>query len=1767
MQERILPQAEKYKKSKRRTKLWHRIVSVLACLVVFLTTYSLILPAITMTKTAYCGFEEHVHGPKCFETRLVCGYGSDAASSENSVDFDTIHEHTDECYETQNVLICGLEETPGHIHSDQCKETERILICAEEHEHTDECYQINEIYVCGLAEGEGAHTHSAECYETQNVLICNIDPSDNKINPEGKHVHTDACYENVLICTKQEHTHTLACFSNPEADLETQEIWESTVAAVPLTGIRADDIVAVAESQIGYTESDANYIVMDDGLTIKGYTRYGAWWGEPYIDWSAAFVSFCLYYADIPATVFPYEAVCDRWVNILSISNINLYRSRDEYTPSKGDIVFFDNNSDGIPDDAGIIAATNADEAQLEIIKKDAANTVQKSVYSAYDLRICGYGVLSAQGNEVPPADTTDSEEDISIPEDGVLSDEENGVSPDDATDTGDEINISEDGVLSDEENGVSPDDATDTEDEIIIPEDGSLLDDGNEFSSDSVNSEGEINSSENEELPVHENEILPDFINPEDDIDIPENDLLSVRENMAISEITKIAVIYTDESYLSLYNNETVITLTGVIPEEAEIRAFPVTVEAQHQVLCAFDISIFMPDGTLFEPAEGEKIAVAIHAPELSVDALSDATVYYMPEDKYSEPVPIETIIQDGAVCFEAEHFSIYALMRIGTMPEVYLNGATGNDNNPGTQAAPVKTPEKALSLVADNGTIYVSGTLTVSTAESWSIDIIGVKMQRAAGFTGPLVTVANGGSLNLSNITINGGNGALNPLLINNNSSYSTAYATNFAKAPLIVVNTGGNLTVTDGTVLENNSNKPSTDANGAFWENGYIGLGGAIYCSGTMTMTGGLIQNCEAQCGGGIYVENGSLNLSGGTIYHNYARNILGYNATKTIYRKNAGGGVYVGNNSGMIMSGGTLSYNQSFREGGGISLGWLNRAWGYPINSYITTFTMTGGTFTGNEALSTGGGLNVTAGREATVSAGYFTNNNAYGYESQGGFRVFSGGGIYVDAAQWDSSGNYAGELGKVILHRAIITQNSSDYQGGGIAACPTGISHINGNSDLGNGAAIYNNTAMASVGTYDEIGIKNMTSNDIVNDVVLGGGDYNWTSDPDTSDEWTNYGNSLTDDSSAIVTAKSLATVWITNNHGYLGGGIGNNGILQVGGETGGNFLSLSINKVWEDSYTDHPAFITVQILQNGTAYGDPVNIYKTTDENNQEVWPTYYIDGLPGGYTYTVQEVPIPGYESAVTQNGSSFTITNTRTGFRVVKNWVGDVTINRPASVNVQLYRNGTPNGEPVQLTAANNWLYIWENLPANDGNGDPYSYSVQETVVPDGYYNTGSSFVPENDRWEITNTKYETTSVSAEKRWAAGTTPAASVELQLKADGQNYGVPVVLNAANSWFHRWDNLPKYTAQNALITYTVTENAPGYWPTIAVGDPSQASNGWVPVSALENGKTYLLVNTYNNIDRALSGLIGYQGLQLRDVTSNLDNNTMPVQAALWTYNSTGSTLQNGEGRYIVMMTSSGSYYFYTGTANGKNLSFTDGRLSGVDTVEYKTRYLTGSFSNNYALTSTNPADAMIFTLYTYTNDKTEWGNTHYIVTNETAPASVDLNFSKYSVSGDGSEPTLLSGADLVLYKQDEAGTTIPGTSVTGTLIASWTSGGVGQPDSIHIENLTQGTYYLIETAVPEGHTGLAGPVIFTVDPANAQVVVTEYPGYTDMEGTNLFTGGNAPLPVYNQVAYALPETGGPGTILHTLGGVLLTTAASLLLYLDRKRRNKAHISS
>ncbi len=110
-----------------KRRRWRRAVSVLACAVVFCTTYALILPAITLSAEPKCGLEEHTHTEDCYETRLVCGQAEDpetdpAPAEDPATDpagsqaaAGPAHVHTDACYE--QVLTC---EQPEHTHTDAC---------------------------------------------------------------------------------------------------------------------------------------------------------------------------------------------------------------------------------------------------------------------------------------------------------------------------------------------------------------------------------------------------------------------------------------------------------------------------------------------------------------------------------------------------------------------------------------------------------------------------------------------------------------------------------------------------------------------------------------------------------------------------------------------------------------------------------------------------------------------------------------------------------------------------------------------------------------------------------------------------------------------------------------------------------------------------------------------------------------------------------------------------------------------------------------------------------------------------------------------------------------------------------------------------------------------------------------------------------------------------------------------------------------------------------------------------------------------------------------------------------------------------------------------------------------------------------------------------------------------------------------------------------------------------------------------------------------
>lgn len=358
---------KKFKQEHRKSRRAVALLLALALLVSTGVSWQLHSTGIALTNETYCGLTEHQHDESCYEEVLVCGLQESEGTSG--------HTHTEDCYETQQVLVCGLEESSEHTHTDECYEEQQVLVCDQEE-----------------SEGTEDHTHTEDCYETQ------------------------------LVCGMEEHTHTVECLIDETADVETESGWKATLP--DLTGELAEDVVAVAQSQLGYTESTANFQLDDDGETRKGYTRYGAWYGNEYGDWDAMFVSFCLYYAGVDEDDFPEASGAYAWS--VELGKQNLYADAEDYTPAPGDLVFFDTDDDGKIDCVGIVVKldTDTDDDGKETVTKlyviegdyaestDDTDAVCEVEYKPDDETIVGFGTVSAVcGTEDADPDDTGAEE------------------------------------------------------------------------------------------------------------------------------------------------------------------------------------------------------------------------------------------------------------------------------------------------------------------------------------------------------------------------------------------------------------------------------------------------------------------------------------------------------------------------------------------------------------------------------------------------------------------------------------------------------------------------------------------------------------------------------------------------------------------------------------------------------------------------------------------------------------------------------------------------------------------------------------------------------------------------------------------------------------------------------------------------------------------------------------------------------------------------------------------------------------------------------------------------------------------------------------------------------------------------------------------------------------------------------------------------------------------------------------------------------------
>ena len=401
---------QQFRREHKAARRYMALLLALALLTSLFVNWQLHSVGIAQTADYQCGEIEHQHTAECYEKVLVCGYEEGepedwnatkpddsafpdadygveqseadiaAYSAEPEPEYIFVpHQHTDDCYQEVKTLTCYEEE---HVHTDDCFDPEDgSLICdLFEHTHDDSCYTIEYELVCGLEEGELVEEPNPDYVPVDEEASAVFDDAvalqpvvDDSSLDTPVHHHTDACYEEVLVCGLPEHHHTVNCLSDPLADVEDEETWSAKTNVV-LTGAWADDLTAVAKSQLGYQQSERNFQLDDeDQTTVRHYTRYGAWYGNAYGAWDVMFLSYCLNYANVPQTTVPQRAGVQALRSDLRGSEWLKAAAEVELVP--GDIVFYNSittETVAVEEDAPQIMDDSAD-ADIALLSLEPA--------------------------------------------------------------------------------------------------------------------------------------------------------------------------------------------------------------------------------------------------------------------------------------------------------------------------------------------------------------------------------------------------------------------------------------------------------------------------------------------------------------------------------------------------------------------------------------------------------------------------------------------------------------------------------------------------------------------------------------------------------------------------------------------------------------------------------------------------------------------------------------------------------------------------------------------------------------------------------------------------------------------------------------------------------------------------------------------------------------------------------------------------------------------------------------------------------------------------------------------------------------------------------------------------------------------------------------------------------------------------------------------------------------------------------------------------
>ena len=177
-----------------------------------------------------------------------------------------------------------------------------------------------------------------------------------------------------------------------------------------------------------------------------------------------------------------------------------------------------------------------------------------------------------------------------------------------------------------------------------------------------------------------------------------------------------------------------------------------------------------------------------------------------------------------------------------------------------------------------------------------------------------------------------------------------------------------------------------------------------------------------------------------------------------------------------------------------------------------------------------------------------------------------------------------------------------------------------------------------------------------------------------------------------------------------------------------------------------------------------------------------------------------------------------------------------------RPDFVEVQLYADGTKQGEPARLDAENEWNMTWGGLPKYV-QGTPVSYSVEEINVPEGY--TPSVAGDAENGFTITNThETDKSSIHGSIVWDDGNNTDALrpdfVIVNLIADGERVG-SATASAETGWTFGFEDIDRNRNGRQILYTVATDEIKGYEQSVT---DFVIVNAHVPETTAVNGTIF-----------------------------------------------------------------------------------------------------------------------------------------------------------------------------------------------------------------------------------------------------------------------------------------------------------------------------------